>query len=186
MKLYLIILAIAIWSITYGQNKQDTTIKKFELHELRNEIYELQKSNKRNEFKIRLLSELDRVDTIHVQKDTLIKKYYSKNNLLIQNEKLIYNLTCVTDSIVTFYNKQGLEEYYCYYKNLYQGDTGILKDNFFLPLYFARHEYDNSGRIIKTVQNAAWQRATVMIFKFDELGNKRATFYRVPINEFWN
>src|SRR5688500_18013771 len=97
----------------YTKSKRDTTIPMSALFSFKQDIYYLKENIKLQQYELRVLKELGKVDSLQYGNDSIVTLYTSKTGipLLRITEKHKNHQNNFEDSIVVFYNKNGLIEY---------------------------------------------------------------------------
>ena len=185
MKLYIIIIFILSGNSCFTQDKRDTTTPKTSLHDLRIAKKNHRDSNKFKEFEIRLLKELNKIDTIQNSSDTIVINFYAKTGKLLRIQKTYYISNVISDSIVLYFNRAGLEEYFCYWKCICSSNKDTFNIRFFIPINCQRYQYDKLNRLIKKVETETWPNVRRMIFKYDINGNRIAEMEIINHSQFW-
>jgi hypothetical protein len=187
MKLPTLICSFLLVQFSIGQYNPDTTIPKSALYDLKIKINQLEEANKFNGFKLRLLLELKRIDTIHKSKDSIVLFYYTDRNLLLQKQKQIYRPGCMTDSIVWYYNRKGLVEYIGYWTWSCRNVEKVNPNEKYLGYKssYDRFEYDTFDRIKKHVYHKSTPMTYRSVINYDSHGKTSIKTTQISESEFW-
>jgi hypothetical protein len=151
----------------YTRSKQDTTIPMSALFRFKQDIYYLREKIKLQQYEIRVLKELGKVDSLQYGNDSIVTLYTSKTGvpLLRITEKHKNPQNNFEDSIVVFFNKNGLIEY----SEMWQ-PMGKKKERD-MKLTCRRYEYDDQNRVIRYMANYPNPRTVAVIYTYDSSGN---------------
>jgi hypothetical protein len=179
-----LLFAIAVFN-SFGQEfpykpKKDTTIPMSALFHFKQDIYYLKEKVKLQQYEIRVLKELGKIDSLQYGNDSIVTLYTSKAGipLLRITEKHKNDQNNFKDSIVVFYNKNGLIEY----SEMWQ-PMGKKKERD-MRLTCRRYEYDDQNRVIRYVANFPTPRTLHVIYTYDSSGNVTKSS-RVDL-DFWD
>jgi len=154
---------------------------------LKIKINKLEEVNKFNDFDLRLLVELKRIDTIHRSKDSIVLIYYTNSNILLRKQKRIYKPSCMTDSVIWYYNRKGLVEYIGYWtwscRDVEKVDP--TEKYFGYKSSYDRFEYDSFDRIKKHVYHRSTPMTYRSIVSYDSEGKAQKNTISISENEFW-
>jgi hypothetical protein len=188
MKYLYFILLISCGSFSYGQDISDTCLTEKQFNQLKNRIYFLEDNSRLQKFQIRLLTELNRIDTIHNTADSLVVKYFDKTEKLIRIQKKFLRKGCTKDSMVTHFNKDALLSYIENWSSgLCDADTTDKENNYFIYRNcFSRYEYDSLKRLTKYVFHISTPLTRRIVYRYDNEGTKSSDTIAIRDDEFWD
>jgi hypothetical protein len=166
----------------YKRSKQDTTIPMSALFHFKQDIYYLREKVKLQQYEIRVLKELGKIDSLQYGNDSIVTLYTSKTGvpLLRITEKHKNPQNNFEDSIVVFYNKNGLIEY----SEMWQ-PMGKKKERD-MKLTCRRFEYDDQNRLIRQVSSYPTPRVVEWIYTYDAAGNFTKDGRTLYNFDFWD
>ena len=176
----------------YGQYRPDTTIRKEVLFDLRSTISYLKETVRLQDYALRLVKELARVDTTHNASDSLIVRFVSTTGKLLKTEKKIFKQGCVKDSIVKHYNRRGLPEYEecwrfnCDLDKVSAESNSILEGHWGYRMTYSRWEYDSLGRETKVVFHISTPQTRRIHITYLPDGTPIRKSLKIDYYEFWD
>lgn len=179
---------VLITTISFAQNANDTCLTRQQWIDLKHQISQLKESNRERFYKIKLLTELSSIDTIAQTSDSLVLKYTGKDKKVLKKEKQIFRKGCITDSIVTHYNKTELVEYIESWKTTCDSPDTIDNDIaiFKYMQSRSRYEYDKEGRVSKYVFRISTPLSRRILFSYDAYGKRSEVVVKISEDEFWD
>ena len=188
MKLPVIILLVLSGYISYGQNRSDTCLTALQFHDLKYRIYLLAENNARQQFQIRLLTDLHRIDTVYNSADSLVIKYFDKADQLIRIQKKYLRNGCTRDSLVIHYNKGELLSYAENWSSgLCDADTTGKENIYFVSRNnYSRYEYDSAKRVTKYVFHISTPMTRRIVYSYDREGKRSSKSIAIREEEFWD
>jgi hypothetical protein len=183
---FFLLFAIAAFNC-YGQvtpkkNNTDTIVPKAALGHFKQTIYSLREKVKLQQYELRVLKELGKVDSLSYGKDSLITLFTSMAGKplmrVTQKNRGLQNV--YEDSIVVYYNKNGLIEY----SEMWQiiGKNNLKK----MKLTCRRYEYDDQNRVIHYVVNYPTPSTMEYIYTYDSSGNVTKNGRTIDQFAFWD
>lgn len=151
----------------YPRSQKDTTIPMSALFHFKQDIYYLKEKIKFQQYEIRVLKELGKIDSLQYGNDSIVTLYTSKTGVPLlriteKNKNLQNNHE---DSNVVYYNKNGLIEYSEMWQS--EGKLKLRK----MKLTCRRYEYDDQNRVIRYAANYPTPRTIVILYTYDSAGN---------------
>jgi hypothetical protein len=134
------------------------------------------------QYELRVLKELGKVDSLLFGKDSLITLFTSMAGKplmrVTQKNRGLQNV--YEDSIVVYYNKNGLIEY----SEMWQiiGKNNLKK----MKLTCRRYEYDDQNRVIHYVVNYPTPSTMEYIYTYDSSGNVTKNGRTIDQFAFWD
>ena len=188
MKHFITILLISFGYLSYGQTTSDTCLTERQFHNLKYQISYLIDKNRTQQYQIRLLTDLTRIDTVNKSDDLVVIKYFDKTEKLIRTLKKKLKNGCTKDSLLIHYNKDGLEEYIeNWSSNLCDADTTEKENMYFIyKNSYSRYEYDSLKRVTKHVFHISAPMTRRIINTYDEEGKKSSKTIAIRDEEFWD
>ena len=190
--LILICLLFICTGQTLAQSHADSLMPKLNDVDCKKRIYNLTQANKKMEYDLYFLQNYKRTVTIHKSKDSLLLKYLSFENKTIRQEENHYFFGEKSDSIIRFYNKEGLLEYSEFWTcSLLAHDTNgdgtskMIKIEPFLATQ-TRLAYDSNGRYVLGVLLSPYAQSRTKYF-YDTTGNLiESKSEEIKQYEFWD
>lgn len=164
------------------KNNKDTTVPKAVLGHFKQTIYFLQEKVKLQQYELRVLKELGKVDSLPYGQDSLITLFTSRAGKplmrVTQKNRGLQNI--YEDSIVVYYHKNGLIEY----SEMWQieGKKKLQK----MKLTCRRYEYDDQNRVIHYVVNYPTPSTVEYIYTYDSSGNVTKSERVIGQFAFWD
>ena len=188
MKHFVTILLILLGHLSYGQKTSDTCLTERQFHDLKYRISYLVDKNITQQFQIRFLTDLNRIDTVHKSADSLVIKYFDKTEKLIRTQKKRLKNNCTKDSLLIHYNKDELEEYIeNWSSSLCDADTTDKENMYFIyKNSYSRYEYDSSKRVTKYVFHISTPMTRRVLISYDREGKKSIKTIAIRDEEFWD
>jgi hypothetical protein len=188
MKHLYIILLISFGHISHGQNMADTCLTERQFDQLKNRIYFLEGSNRVQQFQIRLLSDLSRIDTVHSSSDSLVVKYFDKTGKLLRKQKKYLRNGCTKDSLVIHFNKDALASYIeNWTSSLFEAETTDKENKYFIyKNSHSRYEYDSVKRVTKYVFHISTTMTRRIVNSYDIEGKRTSKTIAIREEEFWD
>jgi hypothetical protein len=151
-------------------------------------IFYLVDQNRTQQFQIRLLTDLTRIDTVHKSEDSLVIKYFDKTEKLIRKQKKRLTNGCTKDSLLIHYNKDELEEYIeNWSSSLCDADTTDKENMYFIyKNSYSRYEYDSIQRVTKYVFHISTPMTRRILNTYDIEGKKSSKTIAIRDEEFWD
>ena len=186
MKNSIIIFFIALGQLCFGQ-KPDTCLPKTQFYDLRHRMALLAEVNRDQQFQIRLLKELDKVDTVHNSMDSSVVNYLGKTGKIIKTQKRYLKKGCTKDSLVIHYNKDELTEYIeNWSSSLYDTDIADKENwSFVYKNFYSRYEYDSLKRVTKHVFHISTPATRRTLISYDREGKHTSKTTAIRDDEFW-
>jgi hypothetical protein len=172
------------------KNNKDTTVPKAVLGHFNQTIYFLQEKVKLQQYELRVLKELGKVDSVRYGKDSLITLYTSRAGkpLMRVTQKYVTLQNKNEDSIVVYYHKNGLIEYSEMWqireKQKRPSSEDPVREG--TKLTCRRYEYDDQNRIIHYVVNYPTPSTLEYIYTYDSAGNVTKNGQTIRRVEFWD
>lgn len=188
MKHFVTILMILFGQLTYGQNTFDTCLTERQFHDLKYRISYLVDKNRTQQYQIRLLTDLTRVDTVNKSDDSVVIKYFDKTEKLIRTQKKRLKNGCTKDSLLIHYNTDELEEYIENWSSSLCGADTTDKENmyFIYKNSYSRYEYDSLKRVTKYVFHISTPMTRRIINTYNKEGKKLSKTFAIRDEEFWD
>ena len=191
MKPVFIFILLSIGYISLAQQQADTTINKKTADSLKTVKYRLKDANQKFAYKRRVLSELQHIDTLYPESNSVVFNYIAKNDLLLQKTILKFaRKDCISSELIEYFNKKGLLEYFEQWnydcRTEEEGNPG--NDPFERFLYhFERFEYDSLNRVtLRVFYYPTIPYSRQMKYSYDSKGNQQAQIRVIAENEFWD
>jgi hypothetical protein len=171
-----------------GQNNSSNKIASQTIDSLKaiiNDLNGLKGKIKHQEFLIRYLKELKKVDTTNNDADSLVIIATDANGKLLRKIELKYNSN-VIDSTILFYSCEGLLEYGEVWTGNLQPTVNNTKQYIYNKRQVYRYEYDTKGRIIKSV---IWLSTPIIrrhVYFYNEEGQKLLKKEKQLFFNFWD
>lgn len=164
------------------KSPRDTIIPKSAIFHFNQDIYYLREKVKLQQYEIRVLKELGKIDSLQYGNDSIVTLYTSKTGLplLRITEKHKNRENNFEDSIVVFYNKNGLIEYSEMWQPLGKKKERDMK------LTCQRYEYDDQNRLIRNVSSYPTPRVVERIYTYDSAGNATRDGRTLLNFDFWD
>lgn len=163
-------------------SSRDTIIPMAVLVNFKQTIYLLQEKIKLQQYELRVLKELGKVDSLRYGKDSLTTLYTSKAGKplmrITQKNRGLQNI--YEDSNVVYYNKKGLIEYTEMWQ--IEGKKKLQK----MKLTCRRYEYDDQGRVIHYVVNFPAPATIEYVYTYDSAGKVTRTQRKINQFTFWD
>jgi len=137
-------------------------------------------------YKLRLLTELKKVDTLCNTKDSLVINYWAEGNLLLKTLHKYYEGNCLNDSATTHYNTHGLIEFVEHWTQDYGPDTTDGKP--FIFCYrssYWRYEYDSLNRVTKYVHHLSTPYTRRILYTYNNKGIAARQVFSIYDTDFW-
>lgn len=193
-KLLLLLLLVALHGLGQSTqpttNKQDTTIPKAAIGHFKQEIYRYKEKVHLQALEIRVLKETAKVDSVRFGEDSLIVTYTSASAkpLKIVTQKFRIPQRSYNDSIVIYFNKDGLIEYKEMW-HIHEKRKRPSSEEFFqerMKLTYRRYEYDDQNRLIRQVVHYPTPRTIEYTYTYDSSGNQATHSSRFNHLDFWD
>jgi hypothetical protein len=183
MKIFVTIIILLTGHLLFGQAASDTCLTRSQLYDMKEELYRQSDFNNDLLLKIRMLTELKKVDTLVHTRDSVAINYMDKTNVILSTIKKYYKDNCLKDSLVIHYNKYGL----IYYTENWSTDCYTNpKDRLTYKNSYSRYVYDEANRIIKYVFHISTPMTRRVLFKYDSDGHRTEEIERIEDTEFWD
>lgn len=175
---------------TPKKNNTDTIVPIAVLGHFKQTIYFLQEKVKLQQYELRVLKELGKVDSVRYGKDSLITLYTSKAGkpLMSVTQKYVTLQNKNEDSIVVYYNKNGLIEYSEMWqireKEKRSSSEDPVREG--TKLTCRRYEYDDQNKLIHYVVNYPTPATLEYIYTYDSSGNVTRNERTINRFAFWD
>ena len=188
MKHSVTILFIVLGHLSFGQKSSDTCLTERQFHDLKYRISFLVEKSITQQLQIRLLTELNQVDTVHNSTDSIVIKYFSRTGKIIRTQKKYLRNGCTRDSLLIHYNKNELTEYIeNWSSSLCDADTTDKENMYFIyKNSYSRYEYDSLKRVTKYVFHISTPMTRRILISYDAEGKATRTTIKIRDEEFWD
>lgn len=172
---------------TVEKSVNDTIIPKATLEGFKQDINRYRGEASVLRYELTALKDVERVDTFRFGNDSLIMTYIAKSGIpLMQVMEKFSKRTTKKDSIVSYFNSNGLVEYTELWHEINPVDT-TLKSR--LPrmskLTHRRYEYDRQKRLVREVVNYPTPLTMEYTYTYDSTGKQIKTSEKISPTEFW-
>jgi hypothetical protein len=188
MKHYLTISCIILVQFSFGQKSSDTCITEKQLYALKYRIALLANENITKHFQLRLLTELNHMDTVHNSTDSLVIKYISKTGKVIRTQKKYLKNGCTRDSLLIHYNRNELTGYMeNWHSSICDADTTDKENTYFIyKNTYSRYEYDTLKRVSKYVFHISTPMTRRVLISYNAEQKAIRTVMTIKEEEFWD
>ena len=152
--------------IPFKKSYKDTLIPMSALFDLKQTIFHFRNEVRAQQYELNVYKALGKIDSLHYGTDSLITVFISRAGqpLLRVKQKQLIAQNIYDDSIVVYYNKNGLIEY----SEIWQ--TESKKTLRKMKLTCRRYEYDDQNRVIHYVVDYPTPRTLEYVYTYDADG----------------
>lgn len=189
MRLFLLILVIAITQTCIGQFRSDTVISKRTLDSLQFTIFQQGETINRMQWAYETKLNVKKVDSMKFRQDSVKVNHLSKEGKIIKQEVLSYDKDgCIHYSEESYFNDEGKVAYAERWKFTCKQTATSEDEKFFsgMRIHYERMQYDKQGRISERVFWHSTPFTRRILYTYDADGKQHITTERITEHEFWN